>query len=30
MTGGDRVKFTKWDTGECDEKCHYPSDILFE
>ena len=30
MTGGDKVKFTKCDTGEWDEKCHYASDILFE
>ena len=26
----DRVKLTKCDTGEYDEKYHYASDILFE
>ena len=28
--GADRVKFTKYDTDEWDENCHYASDILFK
>ena len=28
--GSDRVKLTKSDKVELDEKCHYASDILFE
>ena len=28
--GADRVKLTKYDTGEWDEKSHYVSDILFK
>ena len=28
--GADRVKFTKYDTGEWDENCHNASDILFK